>query len=120
MTFKARRLPPCQETLGAPAYRPSMKPFLQLVPLILILGSCAPKAVLVEEAEKPAGPATAAKPDEDKADDGELPAFGHDDGLLDPRGLANMPTEQDMRSTTRETNSAIIVNPPEDETASGE
>lgn len=90
-----------------------MKSHFHLVPLMLTLGACAPKAVLVEEGDKPAAPTTAAEPAEDPADGGELPPFGYDDGLLDPKNLANMPSEKDMRSANRESNSTIIVNPPE-------
>lgn len=88
-----------------------MKVLCYLAPLMLLLGACAPKATLVEEADMPQQP-TAAKPAEDASDE-ELPTFGHNDGLLDPQGLANMPTDRDMRSTIRETNTTVIANPPE-------
>ncbi|MEM1084409.1 MAG: hypothetical protein AAGI48_09810 [Verrucomicrobiota bacterium] len=90
-----------------------MKHLRRLAPLVLILcGACAPKAILVEEADMPAEPAES-KPVVAQTDDSELPTFGHNDGLLDPKGLATMPTEKDMRPTIAEQSTTVIANPPE-------
>ncbi|MGB6221326.1 hypothetical protein [Haloferula sp.] len=89
---------------------------------IVLLGSCAPKAVMVEEVEQPTAPAVAEKPEEEPSLDG-LPNFKPNDGLLDPSGLSAMPTDRDMKPTVGPldgSQSTVIANPPEAEKATSE
>jgi hypothetical protein len=89
-------------------------PFLATA--LLILGSCAPKATMVEESDKPTAPAVAEKKQEEAPINEALPNFRPNDGLLDPSGLASMPTEKDMRPTVGPLDSGqstVIATPPE-------
>jgi hypothetical protein len=90
---------------------------------LLIFSSCAPKALVIDEADQPAAPVVAKeKPPEIPVSE-ELPSFRPNDGLLDPSGLATMPTERDMKPTVGPIDpgqSTVIANPPEKEKATSE
>ena len=93
-----------------------MKSALFLAPALLLLGACAPKAILVEEADQPSAPAVAEKQEESTPPADELPNFRPNDGLLDPSGLTAMPTERDMKPTVgpvENGSSTVIANPPD-------
>lgn len=100
---------------------------MKLAPLLattlLICGSCAPKAILVEEADQPSAPASANEKPEELPIPEDLPNFRPNDGLLDPSGLATMPTERDMESTVGPVagnQSPVIANPPSEEKPTSE
>lgn len=81
-----------------------------LLPLLLILGACAPKAIVVEEPAAPIRKETAPEPAPEMAD---LP--GHDDGLLAPSGLLGMPSDDDMKATADPADkpgTTVIATPP--------
>jgi hypothetical protein len=100
---------------------------MKLAPLLattlLICSSCAPKATLAEEADQPTGPTVAQNKPKELPDSGELPNFKPNDGLLDPSGLATMPTERDMNPTVGPIDpgqSTVIANPPDQEKSTSE
>lgn len=86
-----------------------MKPVGLLLSLIL-LGACAPKATIVEEAETPAPPVETAPA---QAAEAPPPEPREDIGLLEPAGLLALPDERDMEATTEEDpGTPVIASPP--------
>ena len=77
---------------------------------VILLAACAPKAIPVDEADIPKE-TPEEKPAPQVADQ-DLPPLPHNDGLLDPRSLTQMPTQADMKSPAGDEASAVIANPP--------
>ncbi len=97
-----------------------MKPLLFLTPLLL--ASCAPRAVLLLDAGSQPSPAE--KPAESvatapttTAPSPQLPERRDDDlGLLEPRSIAEIPDEREMRPTVDpDEKPAVIATPPSSE-----
>lgn len=95
-----------------------MRSVALLCPLLLV--ACAPRAILLVDAGQSGSAATAAThstQQESQPIEAPAAAPGDDEiGLLEPRTLARMPEERDMRPTVDpEEERPVIANPPTSE-----
>ncbi|MGB1129590.1 MAG: hypothetical protein ACPG4K_06045 [Haloferula sp.] len=97
-----------------------MKPYATILPLLMLLSSCAPKAIVLgmpTKSRRSSGGSSSggesnyvASPTPES-----LPRTGGI-GLLDPKGLTNLPEERDMRPTGGNRDSGpVIANPPKED-----
>ena len=106
------------------APRQPMKPIVTFSILLMLLSSCAPRAIVL-------GRPTSSKPRAstssssnrgyvDNAHSTPMPRPAGDNlGLLDPKGLSSLPEEQDMRPTGGNRDSGpVIANPPSGDSSS--
>lgn len=94
-----------------------MKRYATILPLLMLLSSCAPKAIVLgmpTQSRRSGGSSSSGGGSNDVANPTpeSLPRPGGI-GLLDPKGLTNLPEEHDMRPTGGNRNSGpVIANPP--------
>lgn len=95
-----------------------MKPYATILPLLMLLSSCAPKAIVLGLPTKPrrSSGGSGGESNGVASPTPEYPSRPGGIGLLDPKGLTNLPEERDMRPTGGNRDSdPVIANPPKED-----